>query len=368
MTKAKEASMRRIAIVLASLPEPVAQRLLGSLQADSQRQVRAAINSLADVDPLERRRALDGFALSLRQGNSNTSTSSDAAELVFSRNAVEGLSERSSSVSSEKSKPLDFLKDVDDDELLLHLTGELPQTLAIILASISPSQAARVLPRLDVHVRLEAMRRMANLQEIPTELVDDIGNQLRRRLIPKGGTTAAGRRALDAILAEVPQAQPAATVTDNAQQTGESKAVGDKGNEPNAIPNATIPNKTSPHDSVTMPRLAKHTVVPREQEPPFDSTESIHAALTELPIDRLRDALSRVETRQALLTLCGLSSSTTEAVLSTLPRRQAKQVREQLASLGSLQLREIDEAKEAVARQAFQKVAGPNKERLAVAA
>ncbi len=354
MTKAKDASMRRIAIVLASLPQPLAQRLLGSLQGDSQRQVRAALGTLDDVDPLERRRALDGFANSLRR-DSTKSQSSDAAEVVFSKAALRSLSERNETNPITTPAPLAFLLDVDDETLIAHLLGEMPQTLAIVLASISPAQAARVLPRLDAPTRADAMRRMANLQELPTELIEEIGSQLRSRLVPAAGhNQGAGRQALDAILAEMPnEIQSRNTPIQHA---------------PRAEP---IPPTTAVEVTPPQVKLAEGTWpddATSRASSPLSSTDAIHDYLVSLPIDRLRETLGKVPVRQALLTICGLPNSTAEAVLASLPRRQAKLVRDQLGALGSLQLRDIDEAKEVVAKTAYKDKVSDISSRIAVAA
>ncbi len=80
-----------------------------------------------------------------------------------------------------------------------------------------------------------------------------------------------------------------------------------------------------------------------------ETADAIHTRLVALPTERLRQALASVETRQSLLALCGLPSATAEKVLASLPRRQARQVRRQLSDLGTIELREIDRAKAAVA-------------------
>ena len=393
MTNARESTMRRIAIVLASLPQPVAQRLLGSLNGDTQQLVRDALSSLSDVDPLERRRAIDGFTRSLRSNSNNggpngKTNSSDAAEIIFSRTAIRNLNERdadgspidqglhagrSENTDGKKPVPFAFLCDVDDESLVAHLSGERPQTLAIILASISPSQAARVLPRLEVNVRVEAMRRMATLSELPNELLDDIGNQLRTRLspAPRSHSTivnGAGQRALDAILAELPSELTTSRVsipeTMRAVDSG-TTVKPDFATSANAI-RAEQRNSTTSTIRIAEgtqreqsdsgdPQLARKNDV-RGTKPPLShlrSTDSIHQFLVSLPATQLRDALGKAPIRQALLALCGLPNATAEAVFASLPRKQAKQVRDQLASLGSLELREIDEAKEFVATMAL---------------
>jgi flagellar motor switch protein FliG len=403
MTKATDATMRRIAIVLASLPEPVAQRLLGSLPRENQRLVRTALGTLSDVDPLEQRRALDGFAHSLRKDKTTSQRTSDAAEIVFSRTAIRNLNEqadeRRSNDSSQRhsnqdeansATPLGFLLDVDDETLVAHLKGELPQTLAIILASISPSQAARVLPRLDTAVRADAMRRIANLKELPADLVDDIGKQLRDRF-SSYGNNGTGRRALEAILAEMPQAssmQSAAAPTPSSVNSSapitstnastfssrgsestrnevalsSSSPVGESMGNPSSsrlkVADGTWPVAPGTDETASVQlsasRMDSQNSSTLRMATPLDSTDATHEYLLSLPIDRLREALGRSETRQALLTLCGLPTSKAEALLASLPRRQAKQVREQLASMGTLQLRDIDEAKAAIAKIAYQ--------------
>ncbi len=68
-----------------------------------------------------------------------------------------------------------------------------------------------------------------------------------------------------------------------------------------------------------------------------------------------------------MLALCGLPNQVTEAALSILPRAHAKKVRIKMNSLGSLQLREIDEAKEKVA-QASMTAANPAANKVRAAA
>ena len=82
----------------------------------------------------------------------------------------------------------------------------------------------------------------------------------------------------------------------------------------------------------------------------LESTDAIHQHLIHLSPSELCRALGKVETRQAMLTLCGLPNAVTQSVLAILPRAEARKVRIKMNALGSLHLREIDEAKERVAR------------------
>jgi flagellar motor switch protein FliG len=69
--------------------------------------------------------------------------------------------------------------------------------------------------------------------------------------------------------------------------------------------------------------------------------------------------LGQVETRDAILALCGLPVQVANAALAILPRAQAKTVRNKMNSLGSLNLREIDRAKEKVAEASLGALPSP---------
>ena len=67
----REAMLRRVAIVLSSLPATVAASLLGEIDADTKLAVRRTMMSLADVDPLEQKRALHAFKISVQKSGAS---------------------------------------------------------------------------------------------------------------------------------------------------------------------------------------------------------------------------------------------------------------------------------------------------------
>lgn len=378
MEREKAAALRRVAIVLSSLPDVTARRLLASLEVDHQRAVRNAIHHLEDVDPLERRRALDGFTASIRSGRSSLAGQNDAAEVVLSSAALHHdharLHARSQSLSiaengnSDRGNPtghsfaFQFLESIDDDAIAHRIKDEHPQTVAIILASISPRQAARLLGKLNVALRSETMRRLAKMDSPPDEVAEEIAAQLKQKLVhqqtgdsnlttnsnlhdqassvPLGQRRTVGQAALQSILAELNQTSPTRI---------DSPSPGWRSNDANKA--STIPIGGATVDSGT---ISTDSGVQSKTETTFgratNDTNEIHSQLISVPPAQLRQALASVDARQAILALCGLPKSTADAVLNDLPRRQAKQIRQQIASLGMLELREIDAAKEVVAR------------------
>ncbi len=103
--------------------------------------------------------------------------------------------------------PLAFLQEVEDRTLAKLLEAEHPQTIAFVLASISPEQAARVLPQLGAKLQQETMSRIGRLGEIPDTAVAEVAEHFRGRLQEHHSSDrhSLGRQALDAILAAMPQ-------------------------------------------------------------------------------------------------------------------------------------------------------------------
>lgn len=404
----REAMLRRIAIVVRALPPEVGAELLGSIGPQTEQAIKRTMTSLADVDPLEQRRAFQAFKVSLHQQPSPAPppTPRDTDEITLGQSRSEPSQPTSRVVSSpptenrsrrSESSPLSFLSDVDDETLVRLLAVEHPQTIALVLASIAAPQAARLLPRLSPQTQSDALSRIGRLGEIPKAAVAEIAEHFQNRVAQQADNQrGSGQAALNAILAALPasayqppppttarETEPAlqrTTATPHADPTGDSD-----------FPSASVPaidltqklrvaEHTWPVDERDSDRTAAGSTH-RRDEPPneqanidalaalqvlgedleaessaaempvnLDSTDAIHQYLMRLaPLD-LCHALGSVETRSAMLALCGLPNQVAEAVFEILPRAKAKQVRATMNSLGSLQLREIDDAKEQVAR------------------
>ncbi|MGB0595350.1 MAG: FliG C-terminal domain-containing protein [Rubripirellula sp.] len=407
--------LRRVAIVLSSLPAPTANRLLGAMGDESRVAVRQTMTRLSDVDPLERQRAIQAFRVSIQQqpvAEENSNNSGEIVSRVMPAATVDvgaTTTVAARGTSSVSDSPLAFLSDVDDDLLFSLLVVEHPQAIALVLASIAPVQAARLLPRLDGGQRTDTLARLGRLGEIPEAAVAEVAAHFRNRLTEQhrdGKPT--GQRALDAILAAMPSdatvdrkaslagdispsgsdpiaatlgaaeapSQAASAVNDSMddlssklrQAVGLNAEVGEEQFDSFASQSKPDVHLDSRPDSVADLRVAEvssnveghvdHALtdsitsspLPDPDTSPLRSTDSIHQHLIALEPMELCRALGKVDARDAMLSLCGLPNPVAEAALAILPRGHAKKVRASMSGLGSVQLREIDEAKERVAR------------------
>jgi flagellar motor switch protein FliG len=437
----RAASLRRIAIVLRDLPESTAAKLLADLGPQARARVGRELANLVDVDPMERKRALESFAGSLKRQASRydevrggrldgydsdsfdqatddmnprptgpqTARNSRVPSAYYPGPSSDG-SDRFESPSNAQATPppsaLAFLDQVTDGELMEVLGDEHPQTKAVVLASIDPARAARLLPRLGSAQRNDMLSRIGRLQAIPDEMLVDLASSFRERIeriqakknrnplqrlidqneidFPAGESSAAGwdpaqaarhvpqsaaavSPRLQAILSEMPISEPSSNPTPAGSSAGGASAWGASAGRSGAFnsKNSALNSQDEAASEVAerlrrITREESRTDSGRDssrQASPVEtpnrtrklSTDDIHQELVALPARQLCEALGRVETRVAILALCGLPNHTADAAIACLPRAQANQVRQHLMSVGSMEIREIDQAKEVVA-------------------
>lgn len=77
--------------------------------------------------------------------------------------------------------PFEFLRRTDPRQVLNFLSGEHPQTIALVLAHLPPDQAAAVLGGLDEYLQRQTSVRIARLEPISPEVISQLGVVLERR-------------------------------------------------------------------------------------------------------------------------------------------------------------------------------------------
>jgi flagellar motor switch protein FliG len=81
------------------------------------------------------------------------------------------------------------LEKADPQQLSKFILAEHPQTIALILAHLKPSQAAQLVGLLPDDLRVDVLTRMASLDEISPEVITRISSVIEQRLKTLGGTT-----------------------------------------------------------------------------------------------------------------------------------------------------------------------------------
>jgi flagellar motor switch protein FliG len=105
-------------------------------------------------------------------------------------------------VKSE-SRPFEFLRRTPPEQVSAFLKDESPQTIALVVASVHTSLAARILGELPAELQAEVALRIATMKETNPDVIRDIEQGLRHKLanvVTQEFSTAGGVDALAEIL------------------------------------------------------------------------------------------------------------------------------------------------------------------------
>jgi flagellar motor switch protein FliG len=420
MSSPHQASLRRAAILLSSMPANLAEALLAKMPKTEAIKVRHAMAQLADVDPLERRRALNAMVDGLKpSGSTANGHASPAAQLAgglanmiaaagnassgnassgnassgnaSSGNASSGNASSSNAAaanhpshavpnshpSAKTPESLQFLAQLSEDLLHQAVGEEHPQTVALVMRYLPAPQAARLLGGLDAPKRIDVVRRLARLQETPAEVLNELGEHLRGLVEKIAPLAAAPSTTGSAILADIAahldplirgelsgalvQSDPSITIpiTGGVQASmpgAVAHAIASQ--SPTAAPTGQT-NFVAGYAVAATPPVpagldAVMAAIDRDDEDDDASPRPVSFAMLEaLPTAALRRVFAAAEESLALLALSGCRPETARRLLAGMPRQQSKQIERQLSALGSLTLRDVDRAQQALADLAW---------------
>lgn len=109
-------------------------------------------------------------------------------------------------VSAMQVVPFEFLKRADPQQLLSFIQEEHPQTIALILAYMSPTQAALIIGKLPADLRGEVAERIAAMDQTPPEVIRSVEAILEKKVanvINTEMSKAGGPKALVDLLSRV---------------------------------------------------------------------------------------------------------------------------------------------------------------------
>ena len=384
----RESVLRRLAIVLREMPEADCHRLTNFLEEDLSESLHQAILNLGIVDEAERQSALSSFISSyetqkeqsansdsLQLSNSGTDPSRPSVVFPIQSQAKSALTQLRDNFEklqliapSESVSELAFLNKVDPETLSDLLCDEHPQSIALVLASIEPPLAAKILGRMPSSLQHQTMVRIDQLSRIPHAAFQEVGLHFRSKLSADSQSkrTRVGQEALKAIMEVMPlgHEQPRASsqsfsaspasLNDFDRQLTAAQSTDSEGVE---IEKGCVSSNIDFQSNTSGQLTVDGGVIPetqgRDQEVNWTKDE-VHEYLVQLSPKAFCLALSHVPTNDALLTLSGVPVVVANRVLSLLSRSQAKSVQKKMNRLTSVSLAEIDDAKRKVYLRAHQ--------------
>lgn len=172
---------QKAAVVLAQLDSERANRVLSYLTEEETVELATALAALPALDNSAVADVMDSFAREVQTPRDVAQGGlASARELLAARLGKERAREVLSGILDiEDTRKLAFLDQVDPQYLEAVLSGEHPQTIAVVVAHLGPAAGAALLTCLDPALRVDVTRRLASLGQIPIEISTLLEEQLR---------------------------------------------------------------------------------------------------------------------------------------------------------------------------------------------
>ncbi|WP_193509281.1 flagellar motor switch protein FliG [Cryobacterium sp. BB736] len=174
---------QKVAVVLMNLDPQSAAEVLKRFSEAEAEEIVAEIVRLRRVDPQVAQAALAEFHQLAMRGTTAARGGKDVAtgllEASFGAERAAGLMSRVT--SSMAGKAFEFLDAAEPAQVQGMLEGELPQTIALVLAHLRPELASQVMSGLEEVLRTDVAECIATMNPAPPEAVRIVTDTLKQR-------------------------------------------------------------------------------------------------------------------------------------------------------------------------------------------
>jgi flagellar motor switch protein FliG len=183
---AKLSGLKKAAIFLVSMGEQASAELMKQLNEEEVKTLSKAIARLETVPPDQAEAVLEEvYSTVLPQPGSARGGVQYAKKVLasaFGADNARRIAEHLPKPNGQVTKNIEALQKADPMQLSRFLEGEHPQTIALILAHLSTTQAASLLASLNSGVRSEVVVRMAELDRVSPDVVAHIAVVISERM------------------------------------------------------------------------------------------------------------------------------------------------------------------------------------------
>lgn len=330
---AEQTELRRAAVLVASLDEETAASLLSDLPEQHSAQIREIILQLNDLSFRERQAVIEAFLEQTRTAyeEPNNDPISETCEGIplteyTTRGNMGPFSRATVNTESPHVGRLNrIIDDVSSDVMRRVVKDEQPQTIAMVIAALTPVRGARFLDSFPTDQQSAIVQRLADVDHIDTEVVEEIAVELVKRLENelKRPVRTQGKQIL-AALRDVVRGEQCQRISKHLHQSLSEQESAD-----------SDWNLDRARDSVSK-----------------IGADFMHLIKMDGPT--LDGVFRKTSLDCVAIAVAGLPTPTAEQLLGKLPSNTADLVRQQLADTGPLRLIEIQKAQESLVRAARQ--------------
>jgi len=307
---AKLKGPEKAAILLLSLGEDVAAEIFRRLNPDEMKRLGetlASVNHIPETETIDRlhqefRAILEGKEAIL------------SGDLFLRRTLFKVLDGQKAASfledvqASKAPRPFERLRQTDPNVLANFIKGEHPQTIALVLAHLSPQAAAQVIKGLPEQLQSEVVTRVAGLDNVPPEVVTDIEEVLEHEI---AGVGKARHRKLGGL-------QAAAEIMNQLDQSTERQIM---------------------------------TSIEEEQQELAEDIRQlmfVFEDLTQIDDRGIRQLLKEISNDDLMLALRTASEPLKAKIFSNLSERAAEMLKEDMEVMGPARLSDVERAQQMI--------------------
>jgi flagellar motor switch protein FliG len=299
---------QKAATFMLAIGEEHAARLFAKMHEDEIRDISQAMASLGTVPAATVEELCREFAENLGQTGNLVGTWETTERMLLKTLPRERVAQIMEEIRGPAGRTMwDKLGNVNEAVLANYLKNEYPQTVAVVLTKVKPDHAARVLSLLPEGFAMEVVMRMLRMETVQKEALDGVEKTLKAEFM--SNLARAQRRDAHEMMAEI---------FNNLDRQSEARIL------------AALEERN--RDAAERIRALMFT---------FDD-------LTRLDGAGIQVLIRAVPKEQLVLALKGASEQLRDLFLRNMSERAAKMLKEDLANLGPVKLRDVDEAQSAI--------------------
>ena len=304
--------VRKAAMLIVLMGEEISGEVLRNLSEDEVDEISREIATLGTVPPDNAEKILEEcYQMQLAHNFVIKGGVDYARKLLmnaFGPEHAKKLLDRLMKTLGSESASFDALQKADPQQLAKFIHAEHPQTIALVLSHLNPSQAAALLFSLPGELRADVALRMASLDQISPEVIAKIASIIGQKL-----------RALGEVSRE---------------SYGGVKAV------------AEMMNRM---DSSTSKEVLDHI---DESDPSLAETIRhlmfVFEDLLLISPEGVKEVLARVDRKLLTIALKGTSERLKDHFMECMSQRGAEMLREDMDALGPIKIKEVEAAQQQI--------------------
>jgi len=304
--------IRKAAILLITLGEQSSADIIKDLPEEDVQKISREIAMVSRIESEQVEQVLEEFNQLTMAGNFIMRGGFDYAKKVlmnaFPPDTAKKLLDRLTKALGTDVVSLDVLQKADPQQLAKFIHSEHPQTVALVLSHLNPSQAAALLVSLPQNMRSDVALRMASLDQISPEIITKIAGIIGMKLKTLGEFSR--------------------------ESYGGVRAVAEMFNRLDSTSSKEILDTIENQDANLVATIRHLMFV-------FEDL---------LLIDQggIKEVLGKVDRKVLTIALKGTSDQLKEHILSCMSQRGAEMLREDMEALGPIKIKEVEAAQQQI--------------------